>query len=359
MKKTLKKTLLVLVAVFGLFAALSITSNAKTVNKGSLTSGKRVNVIDYNSYYQNENYKNEYKYKITVKKAGIATFSGCSNASFYGNLCNSKGVALSTYSHNISNTYGGKLQYAVKKGTYYFKFKVSSFNQGYASIGYVFSTGSISNKKTITNYSQDRNQYFYYKFKASTTGVVTFTAKSIDGSDSAYMYTALTNAKKIRITDEDYSSTTGKYSYDRSATYGVKKGVTYYLRVKASSPVKIACVNKSVKSNCGSKFSQAKSVKSGKYTNGTFILGNKETDWYKFSTSKNTIKFKFDGDFSGKLIFTIYNSNGDAVTYDRTIYGDSLDYAYKYSSVKKGTYYIRVRRASSSTTGLYKMRVDY
>lgn len=150
----------------------------------------------------------------------------------------------------------------------------------------------------------DYTSYYYFKIKPSKTGYITFT------NDYTHGYNvALCNSKKKVISKEDKSyddfySAGSQYAYQKVLHYGVKKGKTYYIRVKGASSYyesydqpyvgNILWKNTKVKAaKSGTKRTKAKKIKKGKTIKGLFVAGDKKTKWYKFTTNKKKVTVIF------------------------------------------------------------------
>ena len=142
----------------------------------------------------------------------------------------------------------------------------------------------------------------YYELKPSKTGYVTFSILS--SGYSGYASLCDSNLKVISKgtynTDGDYIYGGSSYKYQRSISYGVKKGKTYYLKLDGYSSQKnsagycfatIKWTNGKVKaSKYGKKKSKAKAIKKNKTVKGLFVAGNKKGQWFKITNKQKKTK---------------------------------------------------------------------
>lgn len=237
------------------------------------------------------------------------------------------------------------------KGTYYLGVQTLSpmrdENQAFlvgAAAGYANGADrTIANGKAIAVGQKDA-QTNYFKFKATKTGYLEVRAASGIGS------VALCNSKKRAMTD----TLSTKYL----PTYGVKKGVTYYVKVNsyASSTrgwYNLTVVNKAVSEKSGKSKAKAVTLKKGAKKSGTIIIGDKTADWYKFTlSSKKAVSITIKGATNDNIKADVYDKRGKIGTRSFGYYsgGMTLKSAGKWS---KGTFYIKLYRGNSKSSGHY------
>lgn len=164
----------------------------------------------------------------------------------------------------------------------------------------------------------DYDSYFYFRIKPSKTGYITFKNDYVHGNK-----VALCNASKKVISRgdakyDDFYSANSQYSYQAILHYGVKKGVTYYIRVKGGSTDHesynspyigtVKWTNSAVK---GMKYGKSKkkgsTLKKKKKRNGLFIAGNKKAQWYKIKTKQKKMKIILSSSAKcGDICVTVY-----------------------------------------------------
>ena len=111
------------------------------------------------------------------------------------------------------------------------------------------------------------------------------------------------------------------YAYQRYIGDGVKKGVTYYIRIKGSPATKADTVDSNycgkvmyTSYSCSGKFGKNKK-KASRLAKKTWRKGNipastakpsKKAVWYKITTKNKTFKVSFKGCFSTKATVVVY-----------------------------------------------------
>lgn len=240
----------------------------------------------------------------------------------------------------------------------------------------------IKSGKTVTIkdsecYKGNSFKTHYIKFKAPKTGYVTIRMMN---ASKEYNYTAgyltFCNNKKKVIGKSDEVWTT-EYDDTKFFTrhYGVKKGQTYYLRVKAAAGVKIKAMMNEVKDQKNHSQKKAKKLNAKKTVKGVIIANDKTADWYKITVPANkrvkitvTAKTNGDNDKSG-IKATLMKSNGKAFKSGAYCWASIMEpsdwcgylrkdqYGNQYGiSDKKGTYYIKVERVNKSSSGYYTLK---
>lgn len=236
---------------------------------------------------------------------------------------------------------------------------------------------SFNKTKTVAiDSKEDYNhtgQYIWIKYKASATGYITITAinkiqtteSSTGTGDAAVEEPAfatgeicLYNSKKTtELSQVEAYNTASANPIDYTVSYGVKKNATYYLRVKAEGDVAIKCKLTKVSESSGSKKSKAKSIKKSTTIRGIIPAGDTSADWYKIKVSKKQIlHIYYSGNANGKVKFTFSG------TYLKTAkkYVDQdvtkLYHTYTTERVQPGTYYVKVERGNSKSSGYYTLK---
>lgn len=219
-------------------------------------------------------------------------------------------------------------------------------NYGVAAIA-AYSKGTdrtLSNGKW-TAVGQKDAQTNYFKFKATSTGYI-----KVSNSDRVYV--TLCSSKKKALSGEDWNL------YD--PVYGVKKGNTYYVKVRAlynaSGMYQLKVTNTGISEKSGTTKSKAVTIKKGSTKKGTITAGSSQADWYKFKlTSKKTVKMTIKGATNDQLKIAVYD--GKKVVKTSTIYNNTksitLTSVGKWS---KGTYHIKVYRGNSKSSGWYSLK---
>lgn len=209
----------------------------------------------------------------------------------------------------------------------------------------------------------------WIKYKAKSTGYITILVQSLpqttltepatddvvcDASGEFQLY----NAKKdTALSDVKYYLTAGGNPSDYSMSYGVKKGVSYYVRIRTNAAVSVSCSLTKVSESSGNKQSKAKSIKKGKTIRGIIPAGDKTADWYKIVVpKKQTLHIYFSGltDHKLKLTFSgTYLQTAKKYIY----YGvSSLQHTYSTERVQPGIYYVKIERSGSKSSGYYTLK---
>lgn len=200
----------------------------------------------------------------------------------------------------------------------------------------------------------------WFKVKPNTTGVMSVALKAY-GYEKAYGHIRLYNSNKKALSEDIYSS---------KANFGVKKDVTYYLKIESSYATYSNNYKLGVRYGMTArtdraigKKNNAKTLKrKADATNTLFIASNStSTDWYKFKvTEKRATVFRVNASdmSSGALTITAYRGSKKIGT--STVYaGDSKDftitYGTTYGKADAGTYYVKVVK-NKMASGKYAIR---
>lgn len=252
------------------------------------------------------------------------------------------------------------------KGTYYILVSSSiyddnpSFTNSFKLSARLFprSDRTIKSGQTITYYRENGTDIYYFKYKAAKTGKVTVTFSYEYGS-----YLTLTNSKKKALSDEEWVSTgTNNNKY----VFAVKKGVTYYFKVSTNGTSgttaagngnlhTINVKNTAVSAKGGSSKKKAATIKYNKTVKGLISAGDKTAKWYKITLkSGKKPAFILNGNVTGTLKVQILNKRGKVIT---TSNWSGVKSQYNsWGSWKKGTYYIKVTRANSLSSGYFTIK---
>ena len=220
--------------------------------------------------------------------------------------------------------------------------------------------------KVIWTDKYDSNAVTYFQIKPKKTGYVTF---SVD----FYAYTKLCDANKKVVSqgdsDGDFVYRGSDYPYQRSVSYGVKKGKTYKIMVKGYPSTTneygeyygmVKWTNTKVKpSKYGKSKKKSKAIKRKKTVKGLFVAGSKKAQWYKITTNKKKIKIdlkspKCTGFIKYKIYYKSYNKwyNTTYQTWRASLYQPVEGISNK---KVKHTYYIKVTPQGKSS-GAYSIK---
>lgn len=307
----------------------------------TLSSGKWIGQAqgNYNSYRF---------YKINMKEAGHIKIEATASQSVA--LCNSKKSVLYDAAY-VKGSKNEKLSYYLNKGTYYLR--TYGNTSSVSSLRYTaYKLGSspyvLKNKKTL-KVDTAYGAYQYLKYKATATGYI-----SVSTGVNDSLYVTLCNSSRKALTTDQWVYGAGNSSSNHRV-YGVKKGQTYYVRIKSSdNPVSVKVTQTTVKEKSGSSKKKAVSVKAKKTVKGTIQAGSSAADWYKFKLTKaKKVTMNVKGSSNDTLKFTVYASSGREVG-SASIYGNNVSKVLSsYGKMSKGTYYVKVQRSTKTASGYY------
>lgn len=266
----------------------------------------------------------------------------------------------------------------VKGQTYYISIRGSHINDGDMAVSirpYIYSyedreltQGSSkwiisSCVDNTSDWDDDTRSTVYFKVKPNRIGCMKVTLNDFDSNYEVMSDITLTNSKKKAL------STSVLYIESDSAFdayFGVKKGVTYYIKV--SDGISITDNSYGIKYSVSkatdrslAKKSKAKKLKRKAATTYSLFTASttKSTDWYKFSVTssrKTIIQFDLNKICSGNLKITIYRGSKKVGT--KTYSNTKKDLIINTSSglkAKPGTYYIKVEK-SKKASGTYGIK---
>lgn len=207
--------------------------------------------------------------------------------------------------------------------------------------------------KTWTVVGQKNSQTNYLKFKASKSGYVRINTSGLSGTIT------LMNSGKSKSYSEAISFSD---TYRDEVVFGVKKGTTYYLKVKANSNYdggyRIKYANGSISEKSGKTKSKAVTIKKGSTKKGYIYAGSSQADWYKFKlTSSKKVTITVKGGTNDRLKIAVYKGSKRIAGTPQTFWSD--DESLKLTSngkFSKGTYYIKVYRGNSKSSGYYTLK---
>lgn len=209
---------------------------------------------------------------------------------------------------------------------------------------------TIKSGQTISYYRNSSSDNYDFRYKAEKTGKVTIMLPKEYGH-----YVTLLNSKKKALSSKEYTSQViGNYQL----SFAVKKGTVYYFRVNAISSGEIQTItvkNTAIKAKGGSKKKKAANIKYNKTVKGLILPGVKTAKWYKFTLKKGKKPaFVLNGDVKGSLNITVYNKKGKKIS-SNTWSSGKATYT-SYGDWTKGTYYIKISRANSISSGSFTIK---
>lgn len=231
----------------------------------------------------------------------------------------------------------------------------------------------FNKKKTITIKAKDTftksGSYSWLKYTPSADGYIKIQVSALEEGDAdAKGYIALYDSAKTNLFSSKsiyYNTAHTDNAYWHTFTFGLQAKQTYYFRIKAENAVKLTRKFTKTKDKSGDLRSTALEIKKNKYKTGLIPAGISNTDWYVLHLiKKQKIKLYYQAKTSGSFRITVYM--GDTQIGTRRIYYTSGEKKITFSqylttSKKKvgmdpGTYYIRVERADSMSSGYYKIK---
>lgn len=206
---------------------------------------------------------------------------------------------------------------------------------------------TLSNKKQVA-VGQKKAQTNYFTFKAPYTGYI-----KVDLSDKANV--TLMNSSKKALSN--------KSALTYSVVYGVKKGVTYKIRIQAPANKDgyylMKVTNVQITEKSGSSKSKAVTIKRGATKKGNIIAGSSTADWYKFTlTSSKKVNVVMKGATNNKMKISIYK--GSKLITTKTFTNNTASLTFKSNGkLTKGTYYIKIYRGTGTSSGYYSCYWKY
>lgn len=211
--------------------------------------------------------------------------------------------------------------------------------------------------------------YTWIQYKASADGYLTVQASDLSsGTEPAKGYIALYNSTRTTLLSPKtifYNTTYSKNPYWCKFQFGLLKGQTYYLRIKAENAVKLSCSFKKVSDKSGALQTNALTLKKDKKKTGLIPAGVSNADWYKLKlTKKQKIRLYYNAKTSGSFRISIYSEAKCVGT--KTVYYTSGEKKLtlcqyqkstdKTSGMEKGTYYVKIERADATSSGYYTIK---
>lgn len=253
-----------------------------------------------------------------------------------------------------------------EKGTYYIKFTynnenpsgITTFNVKLYSISNEERTLSVG-KYTVA-YQASEDDKIIYKIDVKKTKLLKFFLTPYDNSNGGSAYFRLLDENKKQLTNNSYvvSDLNDEKQYVPIVKYYTVKKGTYYLEIKADCSIyQLVSEGIDVDKQAGSSKSKAKLLKiKGQALESHFIISDStsKVDWYKFAVTKSdqNVDFSIGYMLDGDLEFQILNSKGKVLYDSSKNLACSEGYYYHWVGRKysKGTYYIKVRKGSKSSS---------
>lgn len=236
---------------------------------------------------------------------------------------------------------------------------------------------SFNKNKNITIRPEETfnnaREYIWISYQPKSDGYLTIQNVNV-GNVQANGYLALYNKTKNVVLSSKSIAYSGKYSGKNSAAnywtrnvFGLRKGETYYIRVKAFTVVTLKSSFKKLEDKAGALQTKALNIKQNKKKTGLIPAGGTTPDWYKITLKKNQkLKLYYEINTKGsfrlsfwsgrrRLASRVLSSLGEQ---KMTIAVEKTDTKGRkvYKALPKGTYYVKMEPASSLSSGYYTLR---
>lgn len=261
-------------------------------------------------------------------------------------------------SYNVISAGSGKAEgdaFSVPAGGTYYVGVYSDISSGQDYTVVSLAAYASGADRTLTDgqwtaVGQKEAQTNLFRFKASSTGYIRVDTTDVD-DDSSVTVTLLSSSRKTLSSSADSSS---------RPVYGVKKGVTYYIRARAGysrgGGYRLKVTNHKISEKSGSSRSKAVNIKRDSTVKGTVIAGESRSDWYKFKLSgKKSVSLTVKGATNDRLKIEVYSGRKKVKT--STFYSSTESLTLRSAGKwKKGTYHIKVYRGNSRSSGWYSLK---
>lgn len=206
----------------------------------------------------------------------------------------------------------------------------------------------------------------WIKYKAPNNGYITITAKNrgkgnnaanAQGSYAAGVLQLFDSKKKTPLSSEYGYHTGSGDSAGYTVVYGVKKKVSYYLRVQAQGAVSVNCKFTKVSKSSADKKAKAVSLAKNKLAKGIMMAGDHAADWYKVTVPKKQyLHFYYSGKANGQIQLTFSGTYLNKAKRYVVQGSEAEGHAYTIERVQPGNYYVKVERADSLSSGFYTLK---
>ncbi len=350
-------------AAGGELKAVTISTGKEDVSAGSITG--RMAASEVNEYVRGD------VIKVKTDCAGLISFHFSSNSSddISFTLCSDEALQneLAYTKLEASSEEKTTVGLAVPKaGTYYLEllsFSTEDIDYTISADIYSAEDDSLANGKAKLVTLLDNKDSNYYKFTMNQAGAIK-------------VYTTYANGKECYIdvdicqkSGESYKTISSLEAVAEGSSIGLAKG-TYYIKLSNGSDayysVKYAVSVSSDKS--GSTKQKAASLKLGTASKGVIAIQDKtsKADWYKIKLTKaQAVTLSLSGDVTGIVSLDFYDSKDGyygglfVSKYTKEDAGEpySIINGSKSKKLGKGTYYIKITKDDSKTSGSYSVKV--
>lgn len=323
-------------SVYSFYNEISFWPYVISNQNRTLTAGKWAIA----SYNPNGTY---YKFTVSNSRKLVTVYSNSKDVTIF--LTDSKKNPKQEYVTYLDSDNNYRASYSLATGTYYICAS-GPYNDCYKikQSQVAYPTLTLGKYRTFSQADGDMNMYF--KFKATESGYASIKTKNFSG------YITLCNSSFKAVSNKTYVNSGDKL------VFGVKKGVTYYLRINdfSGNTSSIAVTNKKINDRSGSKKSSARSIYVGNKYYGSLPAATNQYDWYKFKLgSSKHWAIDFTGFVHGGAKVYLYKSNGTLISTHTYYDGNAM--LYSTTKYPKGTYYLRISRNTTKASGYYSIKI--
>ena len=211
--------------------------------------------------------------------------------------------------------------------------------------------------------------YSWLKYKPNKDGYLTVkTAAPLGAPGPSTGYLTLYNSTKSTPLSSKsifYNTAHAQNPFWNEFTFGLRSGMTYYIRVKGDNAVTLSYTFKKTKDTSGDTKAKAKSIKKNKQKTGLMLAGVTDTNWYRLTLKKaQKLRIYYNAKTSGSFKITVYSSNqqiGSRNIYytsgqRKLVYYQYLRKGNKTTGLAAGTYYIKIEKVNSASSGYYEIK---
>ncbi len=196
----------------------------------------------------------------------------------------------------------------------------------------------------------------YHRVKVKKKGILIVAGAAIAEDGTPYgMAVRLCDSKKRSL--EPYKRS--YVSTEEFTCYGINPG-TYYIQVQNQTYYSVSATSLKIQDNGGNTKKKAQKIVHKKRISGLMAAGEKgnSADWFKFTLTKNNkVKIELETMGNDAFSFYLYGPSYKKGIDIASLKNDTVDFQNNIT-LKKGTYYIKVVRASkkSMASGAYGIR---
>jgi hypothetical protein len=250
-----------------------------------------------------------------------------------------------------------------KDGTYTVTYELSrrndpqeiSFNVNYCEVPNKDQT--LKKGESVVGYLSYNLKETLYKINIEETGYIGVKMET-DNPYGGVAYMSILDSKKKELEKEEYANVQRK----DTLYYGVKKG-TYYIKVRSSIGIYTISYNyQKIKNKKTTKKADATALSvGGKAISGVVLADSKDTtaEWFKFTLKESTkIAINVSGNTNNTIRFEIESDSVKFYLSNLRITNNTKENTGTFTkALPKGTYYIKVYKGTSGSSGNYSVQV--